>query len=130
MIGEAGTAGWRTFLWLWGSQALSVIGSAVSGFAFNIYLTQTRFPLAEQKPQLAAALSLTALAWTLTAILAAPLAGTWTDRHDRRKIMLACDLLAAALTFATLGLLLLPAAPLWALVAVTGLMGLVSTFHT
>ena len=129
MTGEAGTAGWRTFLWLWGSQALSVIGSAVSGFAFNIYLTQTRFQLAEQKPQLAAALSLTALAWTLTAILAAPLAGTWTDRHDRRKIMLACDLLAAALTFATLGLLLLPAAPLWALVMVTGLMGLVSTFH-
>ncbi|WP_240741772.1 hypothetical protein [Deinococcus sp. KSM4-11] len=59
--------GWRTFLWLWSSQAVSVIGSAVAGFAFTIYLTQTRFPLASQKPQLAAALSLTALAWTLAA---------------------------------------------------------------
>ncbi|MVN88047.1 MFS transporter [Deinococcus sp. HMF7620] len=121
--------GWRTFLWLWGSQALSVIGSAIAGFAFNIYLTQTRFPLAEQKPQLAAALSLTALAWTLAATLTAPLAGAWTDRHDRRRIMLACDLAGAALTFALLGLLLLPAAPLWALVALSALMGLVSTFH-
>ena len=44
--------GWRTFVWLWSSQALSVLGSAVAGFAFNIYLTVTRFPLAEQKPQL------------------------------------------------------------------------------
>lgn len=126
---QAEGRGWRTFLWLWGSQALSVIGSALSGFAFNIYLTQTRFPLAEQKPELAAALSLTALAWTLTATLSAPLAGTWTDRHDRRQIMLVCDVLAALLTFAVLGLLLLPAAPLWSLVVVTGLMGLVSTFH-
>ncbi|WP_221088003.1 MFS transporter [Deinococcus aquaedulcis] len=121
--------GWRTFLWLWGSQALSVIGSAVAGFAFNIYLTQTRFPLAEQKPQLAAALSLTALAWTLAATLSAPLAGAWTDRHDRRRIMLACDFAGAALTFATLGLLLSPAAPLWALVTLAALLGLVSTFH-
>ncbi|PNY80787.1 MFS transporter [Deinococcus koreensis] len=120
---------WRTFLWLWGSQALSVIGSAVAGFAFTIYLTQTRYPLEGDKPQLATALALTALAWTLTATLSAPLAGAWTDRHDRRRIMLACDLLGAALALGTLALLLSPAAPLWALVALTGLMGLVSTFH-
>lgn len=69
--------GWRTFVWLWSSQALSVLGSAVAGFAFNIYLTVTRFPLAEQKPQLALALSATALAWGLAATLSAPLAGTW-----------------------------------------------------
>lgn len=128
-VPQSPSSGWRTFLWLWGSQALSVIGSAVSGFAFNIYLTQTRFPLDSQKPELAAALSLTALAWTLSATLAAPIAGAWTDRHDRRQTMLVCDLLAALLALGTLWLLLLPAAPLWALVVVTGLMGLVSTFH-
>ncbi|WP_309571497.1 MFS transporter [Deinococcus sp.] len=121
--------GWRTFLWLWSSQALSVLGSAVAGFAFTIYLTQTRFPLAEHKPQLAAALSLTALAWTLTATLSAPLAGTWTDRHDRRRIMLACDVLGAALTVALLLLLLRTDTPLWTLVLTSGLMGSVSTFH-
>ncbi len=125
----AAQEGWRTFVWLWGSQALSVLGSAVAGFAFNIYLTGTRYPLAEQKPQLALALSATALAWTLAATLSAPLAGAWTDRHDRRRIMLGADLLGAALTFGLLGLLLVPAAPLWTLVAVSGLMGLVSTFH-
>lgn len=121
--------GWRTFVWLWSSQALSVLGSAVAGFAFSIYLTVTRYPLAEQKPQLALALAATALAWGLAATLSAPVAGAWTDRHDRRQIMLAADLLGAALTFAMLGLLLLPAAPLWALVLASGLMGLVSTFH-
>lgn len=121
--------GWRTFVWLWSSQAFSVLGSAVAGFAFNIYLTVTRYPLAEQKPQLALALSATALAWGLAATLSAPLAGTWTDRHDRRTIMLGADLLGAALAFGILGLLLLPAAPLWALVLTAGMMGLVSTFH-
>ncbi|MDV6373638.1 MFS transporter [Deinococcus arenicola] len=121
--------GWRTFVWLWSSQALSVLGSAVAGFAFNIYLTVTRYPLAEQKPQLALALSATALAWGLAATLSAPLAGTWTDRHDRRRIMLGADLLGALLAFSILGLLLLPAAPLWVLVATAGMMGLVSTFH-
>ncbi|WP_295817467.1 MFS transporter [uncultured Deinococcus sp.] len=121
--------GWRTFLWLWSSQALSVLGSAVAGFAFTIYLTQTRFPLAEQKPQLAAALSLTALAWTLAATLSAPLAGTWTDRHDRRRIMLVCDVLGAALTVVLMLLLLSATTPLWVLVLLSGAMGLVSTFH-
>ncbi|CAM3586324.1 MFS transporter [Deinococcus frigens] len=121
--------GWRTFVWLWSSQALSVLGSAVAGFAFNIYLTVTRYPLAEQKPQLALALSATALAWGLAATLSAPLAGTWTDRHDRRRIMLGADLLGALVTFGMLGLLLLPAAPLWALILTSGLMGLVGTFH-
>ena len=121
--------GWRTFVWLWGSQALSVLGSAVASFAFSIYLTVTRYPLAEQKPQLALALAATALAWGLAATLSAPVAGAWTDRHDRRRIMLGADLLGAALTFSMLGLLLLPAAPLWTLVLASGLMGLVSTFH-
>ncbi|GHF45721.1 MFS family permease [Deinococcus metalli] len=121
--------GWRTFLWLWSSQAISVLGSAVAGFAFTIYLTQTRFPLAAQKPQLAAALSLTALAWTLAATVTAPLAGTWTDRHDRRRIMLMCDVLGAGLTLLLMALLLRADTPLWVLVLTSGLMGVVSTFH-
>ncbi|WP_240741773.1 MFS transporter [Deinococcus sp. KSM4-11] len=61
--------------------------------------------------------------------LTAPLAGTWTDRHDRRRIVLTCDVLGAALTLALMLLLLSAATPLWTLVLLSGLMGLVSTFH-
>ncbi|WP_161880831.1 MFS transporter [Deinococcus alpinitundrae] len=121
--------GFRTFVTLWGSQAVSVLGSALSAFAFNIYLAQTVFPLESQKPQLALALSATALALTLTAMLGAPLAGVWADRHDRRKTMLGCDLLSAAAALST-GLLMLYLRPsFWALIPLVALTGLVGSFH-
>lgn len=121
--------GWRTFLWLWGSQGLSVVGSTVSTFAMNIYLTHTRFPLPEQKPQLAAALSLIMLAWTVTASISTPLAGTWADRYQRRKMMLVGDLLSALVTLILFLLILMPAPPIWSLVLMSGLLGITATFH-
>ena len=45
--------GWRTFLIMWGTQSVSAFGSALTFFALNIWLTQTLYPLPEQKPQLA-----------------------------------------------------------------------------
>ncbi|ANE44479.1 MFS transporter [Deinococcus puniceus] len=121
--------GWRTFLWLWSSQALSVLGSGLSGFAFNIYLTQTRFPLESQKPELAAALSLTALGWALAAIVGAPLAGALADRLDRRRMMLTCDLLNALLSAGAVALVLSSSPPIWLFVLFTAALGLVGTFH-
>jgi DHA3 family macrolide efflux protein-like MFS transporter len=121
--------GWRTFLWLWSSQALSVLGSGLSGFAFNIYLTQTRFPLESQKPELAAALSLTALGWALAAIVGAPLAGALADRLDRRRMMLTCDLLNALLSAGAVALVLSSSPPIWLFMLFTAALGLVGTFH-
>jgi hypothetical protein len=45
--------GFRTFLVLWASQSLSVIGSGMTGFALNVYLAQTLYPAADQKAELA-----------------------------------------------------------------------------
>lgn len=122
-------SGWRTFLWLWGSQALSVLGGGLSGFALNIYLTQNRFPLDTQRGELAAALTLTALGWTFAAIFGAPLAGAVADRLDRRRIMLSCDLLGALLLAGGVALVTLGTPPVWALVLLTAGLGLVGTFH-
>ncbi|AZI44741.1 MFS transporter (plasmid) [Deinococcus psychrotolerans] len=121
--------GFRTFSILWASQSVSVLGSALSAFAFNIYLAQTVFPLESQKPQLALALSVTALAFTFTAMLGAPLAGVWADRRDRRATMLGCDLISAALAL-SIGLLLLLWQPsFWSLLPLVALTGLVGSFH-
>ena len=121
--------GWRTFVTLWSTQSVSVLGSALAAFAFNIYLAQTVFPLASQKPQLALALSVTALAFTLTAMLGAPLAGVWADRHDRRKTMLGCDLISAAVSLA-IGLLMLYVRPsFWTLIPLVAVTGLIGSFH-
>ena len=121
---------WRTFLWLWGSQALSVLGGGLTGFALNIYLTQTRFPLDSQRAELAQALSLTALGWTLAALSGGPLAGALADRWNRRRMMLTCDLLSALLLLALTAVIVLSTPPVWLLVVFTVLQGLVGTFHS
>ncbi|MFC5849014.1 MFS transporter [Deinococcus petrolearius] len=121
--------GWRTFLWLWGSQALSVLGGGLSAFAMNIYLTQTRFALETQRADLAAALSLTGLGWALAALLGAPLAGALADRLDRRRMMLAADLLGGLLLALLMLAVLLGTPPLWLLVAFSAAQGLTGAFH-
>ncbi|MCD0176380.1 MFS transporter, partial [Deinococcus sp. 14RED07] len=122
-------ARWRTFLWLWGSQALSVLGGGLSAFAMNIYLTQSRFPLEAQKPELAAALALTGLGWGAAAILGAPLAGALADRWNRRRMMITCDLLGALLLALGVLMVTLGTPPVWLLTLFTVGLGLVGTFH-
>lgn len=121
--------GWRTFLWLWGSQALSVLGGGLSAFAMNIYLTQTRFPLEAQRADLAAALALTGLSAVLATLLGVPLAGALADRWDRRRMMLAADLLGASLLALLVLAVTLGTPPLWLLVAFSAAQGLTGAFH-
>ena len=67
--------GFRTFLIVWITQSISVIGSALTFFSLTIWLTQVLYPLPEQKPQLAIALSLISLATGLTNVFIVPIAG-------------------------------------------------------
>ncbi len=90
--------GFRTFLIVWVTQSISVFGSALTFFALTIWLTQTLYPLPEQKPQLAAALSATALAFAVPVVFGAPIAGAWADRHDRKRTMMAMDFASGCLS--------------------------------
>ncbi len=107
--------GFRTFVVLWASQSFSLIGSALTLFAANIWLAQTLYARPEQRAALAFALAATTLAYALPAVFGAPLAGAWVDRHDRRRTMLVagvangvlCLILAATLATGTLQLWLL-----------------------
>jgi len=83
--------GFRTFLIVWVTQSISVLGSALTFFAMTIWLTQVLYPRPEQKPELARALSAISLAFALPTVLMAPLAGAWADRHDRKATMMAAD---------------------------------------
>ncbi|HJW89791.1 MAG TPA: hypothetical protein VJ436_04030, partial [Anaerolineales bacterium] len=83
--------GFRTFLIVWITQSVSVFGSALTFFTVNIWLTQSLYPLPEQKAQLAFALSAIGLAFGLPTVFGAPLAGAWADRHDRKRTMIAAD---------------------------------------
>ncbi|HWI62205.1 MAG TPA: MFS transporter, partial [Symbiobacteriaceae bacterium] len=93
MTYRAPAGGFRTFLIVWVSQSLSVFGSALSGFALNIWLVQTVYPLPEQRPQLAWTLAATGLLGAITSMITMPVAGALVDRFDRRRLMIAADIM-------------------------------------
>src|SRR5215831_3646778 len=87
-----------TFLTLWASQSASLIGTMVSLFALNIWQATVLFPRADQKPQLAASLALTTMAFAIPTVFGAPLAGAYADRHDRRRLMIVANLVSAGVS--------------------------------
>jgi MFS family permease len=121
--------GWRTFLIAWASQSVSLIGTALTFFAVNIWLTQVLYPLPSQKPQLAFALAANGLAFALPSVAGAPLAGVWADRHDRRRTMLAMNLLNAALTAGMIALMIAHRLSLAGLLTFMALYCLAGAYH-
>ncbi len=90
---QAPPNGWRTFLIVWVTQSVSVIGSALTGFAITIWLTTGLYPDPSQKAELAWALSIFNLSFAIPVVFGAPIAGAFVDRHDRKRIMMAMDFL-------------------------------------
>ncbi len=121
--------GWRTFLIAWGTQSVSAFGSALTFFAINILLTQTIYPLPEQKPQLSAALAAMGLAWTIPAVFGGLLAGAWADRHDRKRTMMAMDFVSGCLSLLLASLVVAQGLQVWMLIAIQFLMSLAGAFH-
>lgn len=121
--------GFRTFLILWASQSVSVFGSAVTFFAITIWLTQVLYPSPDQKPQLALALSAVSLGFALPNVFSAPLAGAWADRHDRKRTMLAADVLNGLLSLLLVWLVVTRRLDLGSLVVMTVLYSVLASFH-
>lgn len=121
--------GWRTFLIIWWTQSLSVIGSALTFFAINIWVVQVLYPRPEQKPELAIALSAMTLAFGIPTMIFAPIAGAWADRHDRKLTIILADLASGLLSLLLILLLLAQSLQLWSLLIVLALAAIANTFH-
>lgn len=121
--------GFRTFLILWSTQSLSVVGSALTFFAITIYLTQVLYPAPEQRQALAAALSAVSLAHTVPLLLITPIAGAWADRADRKRTMILADLGNGLLSFALVGLIVSGNLSMLSLVLLIALLSLCNAFH-
>ena len=107
----------KTFLVLWSTQSLSQLGSAMTNFALTLWLYQ----------QTGSALQTALLSVCSYApyVCMSILAGALSDRWDKKKVMLVCDLFAACCTVVVLVLLkgrLLQPWHLYVLNAVNGLM--------
>lgn len=122
-------AGWRTFLLLWGSQSVSLIGSYVAWFALNVYVAQVLYPGEDQKAPLALALGALAIASTLSAVLLAPVAGSVADRTDRKRVMLLAGVVSGLLTLGMAGLMFGMTVPFWLLLAFVIVTQSLSHFH-
>lgn len=109
----------RPYLLLWGTQAFSGLGSGMTSFALVLWLYQS---------------SGSALQTVLMSVCAyAPyvvmsiFAGALSDRWNKRRTMLVCDLLAAASTLAILALYKTNVLVPWHMYVLNALNGLMNT---
>ena len=120
----------RAFLLLWASQTLSLFGTMVTQFAVNVWLARDLYPLANQKPQLAIALTVTGFASTAPLIFGMPIAGAYADRHDRQRVLVTANTLLALLSAAFVALTLSDRLTLPVAAVLLMLYSLTSSFHS
>ncbi|HEX9841025.1 MAG TPA: MFS transporter, partial [Anaerolineales bacterium] len=81
----------RNFSLMWSGQLISTIGSALTSLAASIYV----FRLTDS----ALSVGLMLMATAAPSLLVGLFAGVFVDRFDRKKIMIAADLIRAVLVF-------------------------------
>ncbi|MCR5090917.1 MAG: MFS transporter [Oscillospiraceae bacterium] len=109
----------RDFYLLWGTQSLSQLGSAMTGFALTLWLYE----------RTGSALSAAMLTICTYApyVLMSIFAGAVSDRFDKKKAMLVCDVFAAMCTVLIFALYKAELLTLWHLYAVNAISGLMNT---
>jgi MFS family permease len=110
----------RPFRMLWLGRTTSSVGDAISGIA-------VAFAVLEISGS-ASALGVVLAAFTLSRVVFILVGGVWSDRLERRRVMLACDLVRGLAQGAVAVLLLTDAAELWHLVAAAAVVGGASSF--
>jgi DHA3 family macrolide efflux protein-like MFS transporter len=78
--------GIKAFVVTYIGQAISIVGSGLTSFAVNVWVYE--------HSRLATPFALLGLCSFLPGALALPFAGVITDRHDRRRTMLLCNVIA------------------------------------
>lgn len=111
----------KDFMRLWSSQAVSALGTAMTEYALIIWVYG-------QQGTATSAMLLT-LCTFMPTILFRFAAGTLVDRWDKRRIMLACDFLAACGTAAILLLYALGALRVWHVYLINVLLSFMNAFQ-
>ena len=109
----------RSFLILWSTQGLSQLGSSLTAFALTLWLY-------EKTGSALSTATLTICSY-LPYVVMSIFAGALTDRFDKKKTMLVCDLLAAACTVGVFGLYMTDKLHIWHLYAINAISGLMNT---
>ncbi len=109
----------RDFYIIWSTQSLSQLGSAITGFALTLWMYE----------KTGSALSTAALSICTYApyIIMSIFAGAITDKFDKKKTMLICDLMAALTTVLVFVLYKTDTLTMWHLYAINAFSGLMNT---
>ena len=109
----------KDFLILWSTQSVSQLGSSITAFALTLWLYEKTGS------------SLSTAALTICAyapyVLMSIFAGALTDRFDKKKTMLVCDVLAVFCTIVVFWLFCTNHLMVWHLYAVNAISGLMNT---
>lgn len=109
----------KDFLILWSTQSISQLGSSITTFALTLWLYGKT------------ASSLSTAALTICSyvpyVLMSIFAGALTDRFDKKKMMLICDVLAAFCTIIVFGLFNTNRLMVWHLYALNVISGFMNT---
>ncbi len=115
------TGGMRVFLIVWAGQFVSLVGTALTGFALSIWVYL--------ETGSATQLSLVLLAAQLPQMLFTPIAGALVDRWDRRWAMILADTGAGVGTLAIALLLFTDNLQIWHLYIALGFSGIFQSFQ-
>lgn len=109
----------KNFLILWSTQSVSQLGSSITAFALTLWLYE----------KTGSSLSTAALTICSYApyVLMSIFAGALTDRFDKKKTMLVCDVLAVFCTIVAFGLFSTNRLMVWHLYALNAISGLMNT---
>ena len=99
-------ANWQLRFWsVFSGQALSLVGSSLTQFVLFWWITDTTNSIS--------ALATAGIVGLLPQALLGPLGGTFADRHSRRAIMAAADLISAACMVVLIALFMTGNVQLW-----------------
>jgi len=113
--------GMAAFTAIWFGQVVSLLGSAMTWFAFTIW--------AWQKTGDATTLAMVSFFAYLPTVLFTPIAGTFVDRWNRKLVMLLSDAATALGTLAALLLLLTGNLQIWHIYVISLLAGFFTAFQ-
>ena len=112
----------KDFFILWSTQSISQLGSSITAFALTLWLYE----------KTGSSLSTAALTICSYApyVLMSIFAGALTDRFDKKKTMLVCDVLAVCCTIVVFGLYSTNHLMVWHLYALNAISGLMNTVQS
>lgn len=111
----------RQYIAFWGGQMFSLLGSMVVHFVIIWYLTETT--------ESSIVLALASFFFMLPMILAFPISGVFSDRLDRKKLIITVDSLQAATTVVLILLFIAGFTNIWIIFLFIAIRSVFQAFH-